>query len=306
MVWRSLRHLARALRARRRRPATARAATAAAAGRRRRRRGGRCERGQHVALGDAAVLAGAGDGRRDRCPLSAAMLAHGGRERRCRAGGRLGRRGRGGAGSAPAAGGRGLGRRGSRRPAAAARRRRSSRAGRRRRPSRRPCDDLAEHAGGRRGDFEGDLVGLELDQGLVRLHRVARLLEPLADGRFGDRFAERRDLDFGCHGLALVRSGYPACDAQAGDRTAAPNAGRRANAGGAYRRVTNASSRKASSCARCLTSGRWRSRPRRAAGIARRRLRLDPAWSSTHSRWARRRSRRPCSSALPGTRHSAS
>src|SRR2546426_81007 len=39
-------------------------------------------------------------------------------------------------------------------------------------------DDLAEHAGGRRGHLDGDLVGLELDQRLVDRHGFAGLLEP--------------------------------------------------------------------------------------------------------------------------------
>src|SRR5947208_1760061 len=42
--------------------------------------------------------------------------------------------------------------------------------------------DLAEHAGGRRRNLDGDLVGLELNQGLVDRHGVAGLLEPTADG----------------------------------------------------------------------------------------------------------------------------
>jgi hypothetical protein len=53
--------------------------------------------------------------------------------------------------------------------------------------------------------LDGHLVGLELDQRLVGLDRVAGLLEPLADGRFGDGFAEGRDADFGGHvGFLLV------------------------------------------------------------------------------------------------------
>ena len=42
-------------------------------------------------------------------------------------------------------------------------------------------DDVAEHARGRRVDLEGHLVGLELDERLVGLHRIAGLLEPAAD-----------------------------------------------------------------------------------------------------------------------------
>ena len=60
--------------------------------------------------------------------------------------------------------------------------------------------DLAEHAGGRRRHFDRHLVGLELDQRLVDRDRVARLLEPFADGRLGHRFAERRHANLS-HGL---------------------------------------------------------------------------------------------------------
>ena len=55
--------------------------------------------------------------------------------------------------------------------------------------------DLGEHAGGRRRHFERDLVGFQLDQRLVDRDGFARLLEPFADGRFGDRFAKRGDAD---------------------------------------------------------------------------------------------------------------
>ena len=54
----------------------------------------------------------------------------------------------------------------------------------------------AEHAGGRRRHLDRHLVGLELDQRLVDRDRIARLLEPLADGRLGHRFAERGHADF--------------------------------------------------------------------------------------------------------------
>ena len=55
--------------------------------------------------------------------------------------------------------------------------------------------DLAEHAGGRRRHLDRHLVGFELDQRLVDRDGVARLLEPFADGRLGDRFAERGHAD---------------------------------------------------------------------------------------------------------------
>ena len=55
--------------------------------------------------------------------------------------------------------------------------------------------DVAEHAGGRRRHLQRDLVGFEFDQRLVDRDRLAGLLEPLADGRFGDAFAQRGDAD---------------------------------------------------------------------------------------------------------------
>jgi hypothetical protein len=61
-------------------------------------------------------------------------------------------------------------------------------------------DDLAERARGRRRDFDGDLVGLELDQRLVDRDGIAGLLEPAADGGLGDGLAERRNANFS-HGL---------------------------------------------------------------------------------------------------------
>jgi hypothetical protein len=52
-----------------------------------------------------------------------------------------------------------------------------------------------EHAGFERRHLDGDLVGLELDDGLARLHGVTLLPEPARDGGFHDRLAEGRDLD---------------------------------------------------------------------------------------------------------------
>ena len=57
--------------------------------------------------------------------------------------------------------------------------------------------DLGEHAGGRRRHLDRHLVGLELDQRLVDRDGIARLLEPFADGRLGDGFAEGGNADFG-------------------------------------------------------------------------------------------------------------
>ena len=69
-------------------------------------------------------------------------------------------------------------------------------------------DDLREHAGGGRVDFERHLVGLEFGQRLVGAHDVARLLEPAADRRLGDGFAERRDANFS-HALSSLAAPAP-------------------------------------------------------------------------------------------------
>ena len=63
---------------------------------------------------------------------------------------------------------------------------------------------LAEHAGSRRVDLQRHLVGLELDERLVGLHGLARLLEPLADRGLGDGFAEGGYADFGRHVRPLL------------------------------------------------------------------------------------------------------
>ena len=65
--------------------------------------------------------------------------------------------------------------------------------------------DVGQHAGGRRRHLDRHLVGLELDQRLVDRDRFARLLEPLADGRLGDGFAERGNADFS-HGQCPLTS----------------------------------------------------------------------------------------------------
>ena len=60
-------------------------------------------------------------------------------------------------------------------------------------------EDLGERPGGGRGNLEGHLVGFELGDRFVGGDRFARPLQPLRDGRLGDRFTEARDLDFGRH-----------------------------------------------------------------------------------------------------------
>jgi len=168
--------------------------------------GGRAggQRADHVALGHAAVAAGAGDaaggqvlvghhlGRRGhRHPgLGAARCRRRDRLRGHRAGrglGRLGRgrRRRGGAGLALGVDLRDhlLGHDGG----TVAR------------------HDLAEHAGGRRGDFQHHLVGLDLDQDLVLRHGFAGLLLPLQQGGLGNRFGQLRDLDFNDSHLSCFR-----------------------------------------------------------------------------------------------------
>ena len=162
-----------------------------------RRRGRLLDRGQHVALGDAAILAGAGNGG----GIDAALggeFAHRRRQRRVR--------------------GRSLRSRAQvRRQPARPRGPRPWRARRRAWRQRRAVSDLAEqradgnglavlggdlaeHAGGRRRDLDGDLVGLELDQRLVHRHGVAGLLEPAADGGLRHGLAERRNANVS-HGL---------------------------------------------------------------------------------------------------------
>ena len=46
------------------------------------------------------------------------------------------------------------------------------------------------------GHFDGDLVGLEFDQGFVDRDGIAGLLEPAADGGLGHGFAECRNANF--------------------------------------------------------------------------------------------------------------
>ena len=59
--------------------------------------------------------------------------------------------------------------------------------------------DVGENAGRRCRHLHRHLVGLELDQRLIGLDGVARLLEPLADRRLGHGFAQRRHFDLDGH-----------------------------------------------------------------------------------------------------------
>src|ERR1700727_1748139 len=59
--------------------------------------------------------------------------------------------------------------------------------------------DLTQDPRARRVDLERHLVGLQLHQRLVGLHRIAGLLEPFADGCFADRLPQRWDTDLSRH-----------------------------------------------------------------------------------------------------------
>ncbi len=65
--------------------------------------------------------------------------------------------------------------------------------------------DLAECAGGGRGDFGVDLVGGDFEERLVARDGVAGLLEPLGEGAFGDGFAHLGHDYFGRHS-GILRS----------------------------------------------------------------------------------------------------
>src|SRR4051812_24780821 len=62
--------------------------------------------------------------------------------------------------------------------------------------------DVTEYAGGRRWHFDGHLVGLELDQRLIDRNRITRFLEPFADCCFGYGFAESGHADVS-HGAII-------------------------------------------------------------------------------------------------------
>ncbi len=70
--------------------------------------------------------------------------------------------------------------------------------------------DFAEHAGSGRRHFDRHLVGLELDQRLIRRHLIARLLEPLRDGRLRHRFAQRGHANFRRHSSLAFPKPEPA------------------------------------------------------------------------------------------------
>ncbi len=59
--------------------------------------------------------------------------------------------------------------------------------------------DVGEDAGAIGADFEIDLLGLELDERIAGVDRVALLLQPLRDARFDDGFAELGNNDIGRH-----------------------------------------------------------------------------------------------------------
>ncbi len=172
-------------------------------GGRRRRGGAGLQGGEGVALGDASILAGGRDLRRidpglGHDALNRRRQGHGGGcdGRRCGSRSRDGRQGWGGS----------LGR-GRRRNA-----------GRRRRGRAAVADvaqhlarghrvaladrDVLQHAVSAGRDFQRDLLRLQLDQDLVLLDRLARLLGPARHRGFGDGLSQRRRQDVG-HALAL-------------------------------------------------------------------------------------------------------
>jgi hypothetical protein len=53
--------------------------------------------------------------------------------------------------------------------------------------------DLGDHARAGSRYFHGNFVGLDFDDGFIRLNRRAHLFEPAHDRTFDHRFAKRRD-----------------------------------------------------------------------------------------------------------------
>ncbi len=62
-------------------------------------------------------------------------------------------------------------------------------------------DDVAQGSRDRCGHIHRHLVGFQADDRFIGLHRLAGLLQPLTNGRFGNGFAQRGDFDFSCHEL---------------------------------------------------------------------------------------------------------
>jgi hypothetical protein len=260
MVWRRRVIRTRSSRrspARRRGGAAAAGACGGAAGAGGRRRGraaaGWFGGGEHVVLGEAAVLAGALDlGRVEAVLEHQAAHRRGQGEAAASAVVRLSSRGSTFSCGSPS--GR------SRRPPADGRRsggcgggRRGAAAPARFDPGDQRADGdrvafgdelLAHRAGDRRGHLDRDLVGLEAGDRLVGRDRVARLLQPLAERRFGDRFPERRDGDVGRPSFLIppcCGCGFAAMAERVGDqgrllrRVALGKAGRRRGRGDAAR-----------------------------------------------------------------------
>ena len=59
--------------------------------------------------------------------------------------------------------------------------------------------DLGDDSACGRVHFERDLIGLKFGNGFVGLDRIACLLEPLANGSFGDGLTQRGNNDFDSH-----------------------------------------------------------------------------------------------------------
>jgi hypothetical protein len=66
--------------------------------------------------------------------------------------------------------------------------------------------DFGDHAGIGRRQLEDDLVGLDVDQILVPLDRLACLLVPADERRLGDRFRQDRHFHFDEHVASLSDS----------------------------------------------------------------------------------------------------
>ena len=79
--------------------------------------------------------------------------------------------------------------------------------------------DLFDGTVGGGGHFHRHLVGLQFQQRLVAMHRIAFFLEPARDGRFGNGFAHRRNFDLDAHEIASIHSGSPPPGGEAGERS---------------------------------------------------------------------------------------